>query len=275
MRHYIIACAALLLPLVVAAQPATFNLNTIYSCPNNLSFKVSACAGPGAGDFCDVQMYLGGQALRPGRSTRTQIMTLVPKCSANGQMAAGVGQPAATAPAVAPNRPGGKFQENDHVRVLIQGQGWMDGTIVRVLTAIEPTYDVQVPGKGTAEATEQQLQFVSAGSPPGTVPAGQSPKSGLVSCAGKFEGRYASEAGGPGMVTVVFRSGKADITTPDMVGSVNGVTAMQSTHRAECWTGGGKIYFNWLDGPNMDFTTDINDDGTLDTPYGEIKKKGN
>jgi len=25
----------------------------------------------------------------------------------------------------------------------------------------------------------------------------------------------------------------------------------------------------------MDFTTDINDDGTLDTPYGEIKKKGN
>jgi hypothetical protein len=275
MRKSIFACAALALPLVVAAQPAAFNLNTIYSCPNSVTFKVTACAGPAASDLCDVQMYAGGQPLRPGRSTRTQIMTLLPRCSANGQITTGAGQPTATAAATAPYRPGGKFQENDHVRVLIQGQGWMDGTIVRIVNGIDDEYHVQVPGNGTAIATEQQLQFVSAGTPPGTVPAGQSPKPGLVSCAGKFEGRYASAAGTPGMVTVVFRSGKADVTTPDMVGNVNGLTAVQSTRHADCWTGGGKIYFNWLDGPNADFTTDINDDGTLDTPFGEIKKKGN
>lgn len=274
MRKFMIAGAALALPLVVAAQPAAFNLNTIYICPNNVTFKVTACAGPAAGDLCDVQMYLAGQPLRPGRSTRTQIMTLVPSCSANGQMTAGAGQPGAMAPSAPANRPGGKFQENDHVRVNIAGQGWMDGTIVRILNGIDDEYHVQVPGKGTAIAYEKDLQFVSAGTPPGTVPAGQPPKPGLVSCAGKFEGRYASSAGAGGMVTIVFRSGKADITTPDMVGSANGVTAMQSTHHADCWTGGGKIYFNWLDGPNMDFTTDINDDGTLDTPYGELKKKG-
>ncbi|MBV8497255.1 MAG: hypothetical protein JO361_10775 [Gammaproteobacteria bacterium] len=276
MRNYFIACAAAALPLTASAAQPSFSLGTLYACPNNVSFKVTACAGPADSDLCDVQMYAAGQALRPGRSARSQIMQLLPRCAAQGQSAAGGGAVfAQQTPAASPGRPAGKFEEYDHVKVNIRGQGWMDGQIVGINNGImEDEYKVQVPGKGVASASPQDLRFVSAGVAPGTVPPGQPPKPGLVSCAGKFEGRYASPAGTPGMVTVVFRSGKADVTTPDVVGSVNGMTAMASTHKAECWTGGGKIYLKWLDGPNIDFPMDINDDGTLDTPYGEIKKKG-
>jgi hypothetical protein len=57
--------------------------------------------------------------------------------------------------------------------------------------------------------------------------AGQPPKPGMTSCAGKFEGRYASAAGGPGVTTIVFRSGKATLREPDVVvtnGQFGGVT---------------------------------------------------
>jgi hypothetical protein len=273
MRAASMVCAvAGLLASGAAAAQASFALNTLYYCPNNVTFRVTTCQGNADSDFCGVQMYLQGQAMPPGRSTRAQINTLVPKCSAQGPLAAGASAPA-PAPAAAPYRPGGKFQENDHVKVNIRGQGWMDGTIVSIVLGIDPEYHVQVPGKGVAIATEADLRFVSAGNAQAAAPA--APRAaGLVSCAGKFEGRYSSPPGTPGMVSVVFRSGKAAVTTPDMVGNANGVTAMQSTHQAECTTGGGKIYLRWLDGPNMDFTMDINDDGTLDTPYGEIVKKG-
>jgi hypothetical protein len=30
----------------------------------------------------------------------------------------------------------------------------------------------------------------------------------------------------------------------------------------------------WVDGSQYDFPIDINDDGTIDTPEGELKKKG-
>jgi hypothetical protein len=64
-------------------------------------------------------------------------------------------------------------------------------------------------------------------------------------------------------VSIEFRSGKASML------AVNG------TDDYECWMGGGKI---WLhkpgDAPDRDMPIDINDDGTLDTPLGEIKKKG-
>jgi len=44
----------------------------------------------------------------------------------------------------------------------------------------------------------------------------------------------------------------------------------------ECWTGGGKIYpHKPRDPASQDMPLDINNDGTLDTPFGEIKKKGN
>jgi hypothetical protein len=273
MRAASIICglAGIMLGGTAAAQ-SSFALNTLYYCPNNVTFRVTSCAGAADTDLCGVQMFLQGNALPPGRSTRAQIKTLLPSCSTQGPVAGGAAP--APAPAAAPYRPGGKFQENDHVKVNIRGQGWMDGTIVSIVNGIDPEYHVQVPGKGTAIATEADIRFVSAGDAQAAAPA--APRAaGVVSCAGKFEGRYASPPGTPGMVTVVFRSGNASVTTPDMVGNANGVTAMQSTHQAACTTGGGKIYLRWLDGPNMDFTMDINNDGSLDTPYGEIVKKGN
>jgi hypothetical protein len=42
----------------------------------------------------------------------------------------------------------------------------------------------------------------------------------------------------------------------------------------ECWTGGGKIYLH-KPGEKDDMTLDINNDGTLDSPAGELKKKSN
>ncbi|HTM04849.1 MAG TPA: hypothetical protein VL173_15165, partial [Vicinamibacterales bacterium] len=85
------------------------------------------------------------------------------------------------------------------------------------------------------------------------------PRPGLVSCAGKFEGRYATTAGLGGL-TIVFRSGKATLSGP-----------LSDDETYDCWTGGGKIILH-KQGED-DLPIDINDDGTLDTPLGELKKK--
>jgi hypothetical protein len=84
----------------------------------------------------------------------------------------------------------------------------------------------------------------------------------LTSCAGKIEGRYAS-SGSFGSIQITFRSGKATMS------------AMGDEEVLECWMGGGKIYLHKPGDPNLDMPIDINDDGTLQTPLGEIKKKGN
>jgi hypothetical protein len=87
------------------------------------------------------------------------------------------------------------------------------------------------------------------------------PRPGLVSCAGKIEGRYAASSG-LGNLTIEFRSGKATIKAP-LVGE----------EEAECWMSGKKIFLH-KPGEAEDLPLDINNDGTIDTPFGEIKKKG-
>jgi hypothetical protein len=72
----------------------------------------------------------------------------------------------------------------------------------------------------------------------------------------------------------VFHSGKATLREPDMVMTDGKLSAQTSEKEAECSTGGGKIYLRWVDGSRYDFPIDINDDGTIDTPEGELKKKG-
>jgi hypothetical protein len=103
---------------------------------------------------------------------------------------------------------------------------------------------------------------------------GAPPKPGLASCAGKFEGRYASQAGSAGLITITFRAGKATVREPDAVMKDGKLAALYSERDAECWFGGGKIYLRWLNGDTDEFPIDVNDDGTLDTTYGELKKKG-
>jgi hypothetical protein len=87
------------------------------------------------------------------------------------------------------------------------------------------------------------------------------PKPGFASCAGKIEGRYGSSLGAP--VSIVFRSGKATLKDPG-----GGAEEM------ECWLSGKSLILRDPQLPNEDMPIDINDDGTLDTPLGELKKKG-
>jgi hypothetical protein len=167
----------------------------------------------------------------------------------------------------------GQYDAHDWVQVLVEGK-WMEAEVVN---QSDNVYTMKL---ANGHEVDTSAQFMRPSTPPPAVkpPAfqfGVPPKPGLASCAGKFEGRYSSAAGTPGMVTITFRSGKATLREPDMVMTDGKLSAMSSEHEAECWTGGGKIYLKWIDGTNYDFPIDINDDGTLDTQLGELKKKGN
>jgi len=178
----------------------------------------------------------------------------------------------------------GQWDVRDPVEVLIQGQGWMAGKVVRqsdnVFTIeLANGHDVdsearwmRMPTSAPAMAPSTAAPAAAATKSATATQAGAPPK-GMVSCAGKFEGRYSSSNSAGGMLSITFRSGKASVREPDMVMTNGKLSAMSSEKEAECFTGGGKIFLRWLDGTNFDFPIDINNDGTLDTPYGELKKK--
>ncbi|MGC2403853.1 MAG: hypothetical protein WA510_28935 [Acidobacteriaceae bacterium] len=158
----------------------------------------------------------------------------------------------------------GQYDAHDPVQVLVEGK-WLDGEVVR---QSDNVFSVKLPNGNEVDTSAQFMRASTAPPPAPKAPAfqpGQPPKPGLASCAGKFEGRYASAAGTPGMVTIVFRSGKATLREPDMVMTNGKLSAMSSEKEAECWTGGGKIYLKWIDGSDYDFPIDINDDGTRST----------
>jgi len=90
---------------------------------------------------------------------------------------------------------------------------------------------------------------------------GKPPKPGFTPCAGKIEGRYGSSGGIP--LSIVFRSGKATLKDPGGGGE-----------EMECWISGKSILLHGSQSGIPDLPIDINDDGTLDTPMGEIRKKG-
>jgi len=177
----------------------------------------------------------------------------------------------------------GQYDLHDEVDVNVGGH-WLRGQISGYTGNND--FTVRLPDQRTVDAHLQDIrpshaaaQDGQGGVPSqavkkGEVPFGQPPKPGLKSCAGKFEGRYASEAGTMGMLTIVFKNGRATVRTPDVVGSPDkGMTAAQSENEAECWTDGEKIVLRWLDKSNFDFPIDVNADGTLDTQFGELRKK--
>jgi hypothetical protein len=92
-------------------------------------------------------------------------------------------------------------------------------------------------------------------------PTGKPPKPGFTRCAGTIEGRYGSSAGLP--VSIVFRGGTATLTDPGGDGE-----------QMECWISGKSLLLHDPQLGNADLPIDINDDGTLETPFGEIRKKG-
>jgi hypothetical protein len=62
----------------------------------------------------------------------------------------------------------------------------------------------------------------------------------------------------------VFRSGKALLKA-----------AGTEDVELECWMGGGKVYLHKPgESPKDDMPLDVNDDGTLQSPFGEMKRKG-
>ncbi len=95
--------------------------------------------------------------------------------------------------------------------------------------------------------------------PKAATKAGQPPKAGLSSCAGKIEGRYAESS--VGQIQIEFRSGKATMKV------------LGDTETVDCWIAGKKIYL-YMPGDPEPMEIDINNDGTLQTPLGEFKKKG-
>lgn len=308
----------------LGAQTQGLKMNVMYACPAlQAALKVYSCAGPAAGDWCDVETFSAVQPAARGKSTRQQVMTLLPLChvqTAAEAKAALSGGSGAAAPA-GPQIGAGGFKVGDTVQVSTAG-GFMDAKILQVrgnsyyvhasnggevwksypaelrrigkLTMedhLNGQYDlhdrvqvlvngswvesevhgydgngqfeVDVPGGRQAWVPLQSIR-PSTAPPPGPPKGGVPPKPGLISCAGKYEGRYAT-TGGFGSFQITFRSGKATVSG-----------GLGDDETLECWMGGGKLYLHKPgDDPKVDMPIDINDDGTLQTPLGEIKRKGN
>src|ERR1700739_4397278 len=65
----------------VLAQTAHLKMGAVYECPAvQATMQVYSCAGPGAGDLCDVQTSPRGRPAMRGKSTRQQVMTLLGIC---------------------------------------------------------------------------------------------------------------------------------------------------------------------------------------------------
>jgi len=317
--HRLVAVAlSLSAAATLGAQAPGLQMNVMYACPAlQAALKVYSCAGPAAGDLCDVETFAPGRPASRGKSPRQQVTTVLAVCHVQTAAEAKGAAAAPTGPQVGV----GGFKVGDNVQVLTAG-GFMDAKILQVrgnsyyvhaanggeVWKSYPTelrrigkltmedhangqydlndkvqvmmngswveseihgsdgngqFEVDVPGGRRAWVPLQSIR-PSTAPPPAPPKAGVPPKAGLTSCAGKYEGRYAT-TGGVGSFQITFRAGKA---------TINGGLGDDETF--ECWMGGGKITLHTPGGdPKTDVPIDINDDGTLQTPFGEIKRKGN
>lgn len=153
------------------------------------------------------------------------------------------------------DRANGIYEVDDRVKAHYEGQ-WIDS---RILTVAGMEYQVELPGNMMAWAKPEQLRFVSEAPPKDVAKAGKPPRPGLVSCAGKIEGRYAGTDAMP--VQMTFRSGKVTLSL------------MGDNQAGECWMGNGKLFITLIGEEGM-MELDINDDGSLQGPFGELTRKG-
>jgi hypothetical protein len=161
----------------------------------------------------------------------------------------------------------GQYDVHDRVQVLVNGR-WMEGEVRGQNLNL---YDVKVKGVDTGFGSDIvnttpdniRMSTTAAPPPPAQRLAGQAPRPGLTSCA-KYEGRWEHAAGMGGM-TVIFRSGKVTVA-----GGLGGDDVF------DCFIGDGKILLYKAGSSTPErFGFDINNDGTLQTPLGPIKKMGN
>lgn len=167
-----------------------------------------------------------------------------------GAVSAAQCPPARPEPSSQPSKhPTPRFKAGDAVEAFLFGE-W---TKSRILTVDGKQYNIQLP-----DGTKYWMRSDQIRQTPPPTPSGQPPKPGLQSCAGKIEGKYASSSGFP---NIVFHSGKASI---------------EGGEEVECWMGSGKLYLHTPGSRvEQDFAMDLLKDGSLDTPLGEIRKKGN
>lgn len=162
----------------------------------------------------------------------------------------------------------GQYDLHDRVQVLVNGR-WMEGEIRGQTLNM---YHIKVPGVDTGfgsdivDTTPENIRMSTtpAPPPPAQRAAGQPPKPGFASCAGKYEGRWESTTGMAGN-QFIFRSGKVAVTE-----------GVQKLGEFDCFMNAGKIYL-FKAGSFMPFNEplEINNDGTLQTELGAIKKMGN
>jgi len=162
----------------------------------------------------------------------------------------------------------GQYDLHDRVQVLVNGR-WMEGEIRGQNLNM---YDIKVPGVDTGfgsdivNTTPENIRMSTTPAPAVAAQraAGQAPKPGLTSCPAKYNGRWEHVSGMGGM-TVVFRSGKVTVTE-----------GLGGPMEFECWTTGSEIVM-YKPGSSTPFSYgfDVNNDGTLQTPLGAIKKMGN
>lgn len=295
----------------IAQQPP---IGVLQKCSDGqTSLKITQCSA-GASAMCDVELYQNGKAQPAARLPANAVGELLRLCAGNGAAppaasAAGAARTgpdangfsigdtvrAATAggwyearilkasgdrylvsmsgievvkqypqelrrsgPITAGDRARGLYDLHDRVQVNVEGK-WVPG---EVRTEMGMDYEVVIPGNRTVWANGQQMRYVGAPVKAAVPAAGQPPKPGLTSCAGRIEGRYSSPQ--VGAFTIVFyKTGKARLK----MYNVDDETEL------ECWISGRTITLH-KPGTNEDMPIEINDDGTLDTPMGEVKKKG-
>jgi hypothetical protein len=164
-----------------------------------------------------------------------------------------------TGPLTAKDREAGQYNLREAVQVNVNGT-WVDGQIIAT-AGLE--YQVQLPDRRTVWANAQAMRLGAAPVKAAVPQSGVPPRPGLTSCAGKIEGRYAT-TGAFGSMTITFRSGKAIMAA-----------LLGDDEQLECWMGGGRVYLHKPgESASQDVPLDINDDGTLQSPFGELKRKG-
>jgi hypothetical protein len=134
MRMSTLQSLLLLAPMAsLLAQTPTFKLDTVYECPAAQSFKVLSCASPGNLDQCDVQSYMNGKPTLRGKSTRQQVMILMPLCHVQTPAEAQAeARGAAAAPTAATAQTGvGGFKVGDTVKINT-AFGWMEAKVLQV-----------------------------------------------------------------------------------------------------------------------------------------------
>jgi hypothetical protein len=269
------------------AQPA-FQFDVVYSCSSGRSkLKVLSCAGNSDAHSCDVQYLdntaaqgLGARIAAPRKQVEELLATCAiqrppaktetapaqsqprpapqsqrePPAAAQPPQAARKQQPVPSAPAP-PRQPDNLLHVGDvaEARFMNAGQ-WQK---LRIMDIQGNRALVQFFSSG-AQGWTDEIRRVAPPKPAQTAasPAAKTPG---TPCGAKLEGRW---SGTSTPLTIEFRSGKARISAMVLGEEV-----------ADCFISGDQIILRKA-GEREDMILRLNDDGTMDTPFGEIRKKG-